>query len=107
MRCRKSPVFPGAVIFKNLHKTHVKICKNAMPKSRQNLSSLLSIVGYIFLNHFWWYIWERNTTLGKRSNIPPKIACFGNNSVYRMSDHSILCMANVAMPLISATLQFL
>ena len=37
--------------FKNLlYQTHVGKCENAMFKSRQNLSSLLSIVGNIFFN---------------------------------------------------------
>ena len=44
--------FPAGQAFKNLHQTHVRKCKNAMPKSRQNLSSLLSIVDYIFYNLF-------------------------------------------------------
>ena len=44
--------FPAGHAFKNLHQTHVRKCKNAMPKSRQNLSSLLSIVDYIFYNLF-------------------------------------------------------
>ena len=57
MRCRTSPVFLGAVVsrpvtlLKNLHQRKKK-CKNGMPKSRQNLSSLLSIVDYIFFNLF-------------------------------------------------------
>ena len=44
--------FPAGHAFKNLHQTHVRKCKNAMPKSRQNLSSLLSIVDYMFFNLF-------------------------------------------------------
>ena len=44
--------FPASHAFKNLHQTHVRKCKNAMPKSRQNLSSLLSIVDYMFFNLF-------------------------------------------------------
>ena len=44
--------FPAGHAFKNLHQTHARKCKNAMPKSRQNLSSLLSIVDYIFFNLF-------------------------------------------------------
>ena len=39
--------------FKNLlHQTHVGKCENAVLKSRQNLSSFLSIVGNIFFNLF-------------------------------------------------------
>jgi len=58
MRCRKSPVFFGPVFSRSVRllkiysRTHVRRCKNAMPKSRQNLSSLLSIVEYIFFNLF-------------------------------------------------------
>ena len=45
--------FPAGHAFKNLlHQTHVGKCENAVLKSRQNLSSLLSIVGNIFFNLF-------------------------------------------------------
>ena len=55
--CRPSSVSLDAVVswpvtlFKNLlHQTQVGKCENAVLKSRQNLSSLLSIVGNIFFN---------------------------------------------------------
>ena len=67
-RCRG---FPAAHTFKkNLYQTHVRKCKITLLKSGRNLSSLLSIVGYIFFNLF------LVVHLRKRSNIPPKIACF-------------------------------
>ena len=76
MRCRTSSVSLGAVVFrpltlsKNLYQTQVRKCNITLPKSGRNLSSLLSIVGYIFFNLF------LVVHLRKRSNTPPKIACF-------------------------------
>ena len=77
--------FPAGHAFKNLHQTHARKCKNAMPKSRQNLSSLLSIVDYIFFNLFLVVHLRMKYYVGKRSNIPPKIACFSRERFYRKS----------------------
>ena len=45
--------FPAGHAFKNLlHQTHVGKCEKAVLKSRQNLSSFLSMVGNIFFNLF-------------------------------------------------------
>ena len=48
-----------------------------------------------FSTYFWWYIRERQPTLGKRSNFPPKITCFWSNFT-GCRGHAIRSMANVA-----------
>ena len=108
MHCRKSLVFFGPVVsrpvtlLKIYSQTHVRKCKNAMPKSRQILSSLLSIVDYIFFNLFLVVHLRKKYYFGKEKQYSiPKSAVL--EQFYWISGHAILCMANVTMNLISGS----
>ena len=73
-----------------------------MPKSRHNLSSLLSIVGYLFFNLFLVVHLRKKYYFGKEKQYSIKSSVF-LEQFYRISgsrDSLYDCMANVAMNLI-------